>query len=219
METRNAIEGAVHPSETQEQSRVDTLINQRMGPGMVVLAPPMRVLHINQHAWELIRRITHGKDGNGDSKRTMGLLPMSIRQIGAEIFCTLRERNQAKDWERFEIKHVLSASNQQVLVRGFGVPDRNGRGYSRAVLLLEAMGRRKEALNGETTLRRQLTEREQAVLQCLANGWTNKEIASALSLALPTVKEHIRHIMDKTSTTTRTGILAQVFRTGGPTPR
>ena len=82
METRNAIEGTVHPSETQEQSRVDTLINQRMGPGMVVLAPPMRVLHINQHAWELIRRITHVKDGHEGSKRTMGLLPTSIRQIG-----------------------------------------------------------------------------------------------------------------------------------------
>jgi len=29
---------------------------------------------------------------------------------------------------------------------------------------------------------------------------------------LPTVKEHIRHIMTKTRTTTRTGILIQVFR-------
>ena len=211
MEIRNAIEGTVHPSETLEQMSVDTLINQRVGPGIVVLAPPMRVLHINQPAWELIRRITHVKDGNEGSRRAMGLLPMSIRQIGAEIFATLRERNHAKDWERFEIKRVLSAANQRVLVRGFGVPDRNGRGYSRVVLLLEAIGRRKEALNGETTRQLQLTEREQAVVQCLSKGCTNKEIATALRVALPTVKEHVRHIMDKTNTTTRTGILVRLF--------
>ena len=48
-------------------------------------------------------------------------------------------------------------------------------------------------------------------MQYLAKGWTNKEIASALQLALPTVKEHIRHIMAKTNTTTRTGILVRVF--------
>ena len=211
METRNAIEGTVHPSETLEQISVDTLIDQRVGPGIVVLAPPLRVLHINQHAWELIRHITHVKDGNGDSRRALDLLPISIRQIGAEIFGTLRERSQAKDWERFEIKRVLSAANQRVLVRGFGVPDRNGREYSRVVLLLEAIGRRKEALNGETTLRLQLTEREQAVVQCLSKGCTNKEIATALRVALPTVKEHVRHIMDKTNTTTRPGILVRLF--------
>ncbi len=211
MEIRNAIEGTVHPSETLEQISVDTLINQRVGPGIVVLAPPMRVLHINQPAWELIRRITHVKDGNEGSGRAMGLLPMSIRQIGAEIFATLRERSHAKDWERFEIKRVLSTANQRVLIRGFGVPDRNGREYSRVVLLLEAIGRRKEALNGETTRRLQLTEREQAVVQCLSKGCTNKEIATALRVALPTVKEHVRHIMDKTNTTTRTGILVRLF--------
>ena len=51
---------------------------------------------------------------------------------------------------------------------------------------------------------------EQAVVRCLAKGWANKEVASALQIALPTVKEHIRHIMVKTNTTTRTGILVRV---------
>ena len=211
METTNAIQGAVHPIETLEQISVETLIEQRAGPGIVVLAAPMRVLHINQHAWELIRHITHVKDGSGDSRHAMGPLPISIRQIGAEIFHVLRDRNHAKDWEQFEIKRMLNATNQTVLVRGFGMPDRSGRGHSRVVLLVEAIGRRKGEPNEETRLRFQLTAREQAVVQCLANGWTNKEIATALRVALPTVKEHVRHIMDKTNTTTRTGILVRHF--------
>ena len=67
-------------------------------------------------------------------------------------------------------------------------------------------------INVETKERFQFTEREQTIVQCLSRGWTNKQIAVAVNLALPTVKEHIRHIMDKTKTNTRTGILVQVYR-------
>ncbi len=211
METTNAIQGAVHPIETLEQISVDTLIEQRAGPGMVVLAPPMRVLHINQHAWDLISHLTHVKHGNGRSRHAMRPLPQSIRQICAEIFYTLRDRNHAKDWEQFEIKRMLNAPNRTVLVRGFGVPDRSGKGRSRVVLLLEAIGRRKPESNEETGLRFQLTTREQAVVQCLSKGCSNKEISTALRIALPTVKEHIRHIMTKMDTTTRTGILVRIY--------
>ncbi len=217
MEPTSGVEDAVDSTFLLESIAVDSLIEQRVSPGMLVLAPPMRLLHMNQHAWEMIRNIPPVDDGNAHVKHAKGLLPECLHEICAGILESLRDRSHAKDWERFEVKRVVGSQQQPILIRGFGVPDLSGREHSRVVLLLEAIGRRKEALNGETTRRLQLTEREQAVLQCLANGWTNKEIASALSLALPTVKEHIRHIMDKTSTTTRTGILAQVFRTGGPT--
>ena len=77
---------------------------------------------------------------------------------------------------------------------------------------MEEIGRRPEGFSQDLAERFQLTGREQTVIECLAKGWTNKEIAAALRLALPTVKEHIRHIMDKTKTNTRTGNLVQVFR-------
>ena len=43
----------------------------------------------------------------------------------------------------------------------------------------------------------QLTPREQEVLQLLAAGLQNKEIAQRLSIALPTVKNHVHKILDK----------------------
>jgi hypothetical protein len=53
-------------------------------------------------------------------------------------------------------------------------------------------------------------------------GWTNKEIANEMGLALQTVKEHFKHILEKTRTTTRTGIVMQVVNCGlgyaSPTP-
>ncbi len=79
------------------------------------------------------------------------------------------------------------------------------------MLLLETIGCRKLELNEESKQRFHLTEREQEVVQCLTKGMTNKEAATTLRVALPTVKEHVRHIMDKTNTTTRTGILVRLF--------
>ena len=57
----------------------------------------------------------------------------------------------------------------------------------------------------------QLTSREQSVIEHLAKGWTNKEIADALQITEQTVKVHIMHIMKKTNSTTRTGILVHIF--------
>ena len=57
----------------------------------------------------------------------------------------------------------------------------------------------------------QLTNREQSVLEHLAKGWTNKEIANALQISQKTVSEHIKQIMRKTNSTTRTGVLVHIF--------
>ena len=54
------------------------------------------------------------------------------------------------------------------------------------------------------------------VIIYLMLGFTNKEIATRLNLSEYTVKEHLKRIMQKTKTTTRTGLLARmVFPIGG----
>lgn len=57
----------------------------------------------------------------------------------------------------------------------------------------------------------QLTDREQMVVHTLAKGSTHKEIACELRITVPTVKAHMKSIMGKTKSSTRTGILAQVL--------
>ena len=215
MEPTNAIEDASHSTPLLEGIAVENLIEQRLSPGMLVFAPPMRLLHINGAAWELIRELS-GADtgpGNGQAKAAKGLLPTALRTVCAEIFECLRDRPQAKDWEGLEIKRRIGPANRPVLVRGFGVPDDKRGEHARVVLVLEGVGRRKAEFSRSLTQRFQFTEREYGVLECLARGWTNKDIASALKVALPTIKEHVRHIMGKTKTNTRTGILMQVFLT------
>lgn len=59
-----------------------------------------------------------------------------------------------------------------------------------------------------------LTEREQDVLRCLANGKSNKEIALELSVGETTVKTHVSSILMKLGVPSRTQAALYAVRTG-----
>jgi DNA-binding CsgD family transcriptional regulator len=117
-----------------------------------------------------------------------------------------------KDWERFEVRREIGSPPHRLVLRGFGVPDHRGGTHSRLVVLIEPGARPKEGIPPQAAERYRFTPREEAVIKSLSQGWTNKEIAAALGISLPTVKEHIRHIMEKTKARTRTGVLVRVFK-------
>jgi len=50
---------------------------------------------------------------------------------------------------------------------------------------------------------KQLTEREREILQLLAGGESNKAIAITLGISNDTVKQHVRHILNKLNLTSR----------------
>ena len=196
----------------QSSGLPEKIAEPRGGPGVLVLAPPMRLLHMNQRAWDLTSHIDHCENGNGISKAAKGLLPAPLLQLCAEIFRHLKDRTEAKDWEQFEVRRMLGAPERPLMIHGFGVPGNKGQEQSRVIIVMDELGSQNGNANQQAAERFQFTEREQGVVQCLAKGWTNKEISCELGIAMPTVKEHIRHIMEKTKSTTRTGVLAQIFR-------
>lgn len=57
-----------------------------------------------------------------------------------------------------------------------------------------------------------LTEREAEVLDYLAKGYANKEIADKLSLSLPTVRTHLRSIYDKLHVRSRTEAIVKYLK-------
>ncbi|HET8761156.1 MAG TPA: response regulator transcription factor [Nitrospiria bacterium] len=73
-----------------------------------------------------------------------------------------------------------------------------------------AEGRGKKPAKGKSDL----TEREQGVLQYIAEGKTNKEIANALSISEKTVKNHVRNIFHKLDVYDRTQAAIQAIRRG-----
>ena len=189
----------------------ETLADQRAGPGIVVLSASMQLLHMNRQASELSKQINVAEHGGGSSRAAHGVLPAPLTELCGEIVKALHIRTEAKDWEQFEIKRVAGNPEQPVLLRGFGLPDRGGVQFARLVVTLEELGRRQQLNTDQAKEKFSLTNREQSVVEHLAKGWTNKEIANALQITEQTVKEHIKHIMRKTNATTRTGILVQIF--------
>lgn len=59
-----------------------------------------------------------------------------------------------------------------------------------------------------------LTKRESEVLQQLAHGLTNKEIAQSLKISYETVKEHVQHILRKIGVSDRTQAAVWAVRKG-----
>jgi DNA-binding CsgD family transcriptional regulator len=198
-------------TDLSEYASVEHLAHQRSGPGVIMLSLPLRVLHMNRKAWELIREINHTENGI-----TNGLLPPVLTEVCAEIQKDLQIRTGAKDWEQFEIRRLAGNPKEPVLFRVFGLPEEGKKG-TRIFAIMEKIGRRKEpsngsnGSNGQAKERFHFTAREDEVCEHLSKGLTNKEIASSLGITEPTVKAHIRNIMEKTRSTTRTGIVSQVF--------
>jgi two-component system nitrate/nitrite response regulator NarP len=65
-------------------------------------------------------------------------------------------------------------------------------------ILVEASQKQKD-----TSILNTLTNREKEVLECLAKGFTNKEIAAALIITPNTVKRHLKAIFEKMDIHTR----------------
>ena len=124
-------------------------------------------------------------------------MPLAVTQMYAEIQKLLQAQSGAKDWEQLEVKRITGRARQPVLLRGFCLPDGCNQ-HTRILIIMESVGRR-EKVAQQAKERFQLTNREQSMVQNLARGWTNKEIASALGISEPTVKAHIKHIMEKPS--------------------
>ncbi len=63
-------------------------------------------------------------------------------------------------------------------------------------------------------LRADLTGRELSILELLADGSTNKEIAGSLNISDNTVRHHVNNIMDKLKVSDRTEAVATAIRSG-----
>lgn len=94
------------------------------------------------------------------------------------------------------------------------MPSRQGPDASSVLVIMEEVGRRQIDRTDEAQEQFALTDREMTVIRHLMKGATNKEIAMALGIVEQTVKEHIKNIMQKTKTSTRTGILIEILGIG-----
>ena len=172
-----------------------------------MLSASMRVLHWDRGASELCRQISLPR---GDTNTSP--LPVCVTGLAADIVKLMEIRSEPKDWEQFQLRRLVKNGPDSIVLTGIGLPHLGGLNDSRVLIILERIRLRHKFSLERAKEQFHLTDRETEVIEHLMKGWTNKEIANEIAISEQTVKEHIKHIMDKTQTTTRTGILVQIFQ-------
>jgi DNA-binding CsgD family transcriptional regulator len=139
------------------------------------------------------------------------LIPPDVHCVVRDLISRLLECEHPKDCESIQVERIFFSTNQGLLIRGFCIPDEPIASNSRMLVTIEKLHERVGCPDLSIQDRYHLTSREQMVIIYLMLGFTNKEIANRLILSEYTVKEHLKRIMQKTKTTTRTGLLARMI--------
>ena len=108
-------------------------------PGILIFSRGRQLLHMNSRALELTGHLNQAEIGPSHDIRSA-----SVRELSAQIQETLDHRREANIWEIFELKRVIFETESKILVRGFGLADRNSHDDSRIVIVLEEVGHRQE---------------------------------------------------------------------------
>ncbi|HEY3198227.1 MAG TPA: LuxR C-terminal-related transcriptional regulator [Nitrospirales bacterium] len=196
---------------TETFSEARSVVATRVGSGFLMLSSSIQLLHWDHQAQELCRRIS-GISGGSRAH----ILPLCVQDFAREIVTLMEIRSNPKDWEQFQLRQVIKSEQDSIFLSGIGLPELGGLDDSRVLIILEQIAPRQNFTLEKVKERFHFTDRETEVIEHLLKGWTNKEIANAIDISQLTVKEHIKHIMDKTRTSTRTGILVQILQGCAP---
>ena len=188
-------------------------LQQQASTGVILFSSTGHLLFMNSEAQALIQQL------QPLSARENGtcLIPEVIHIVVRSLVHRLMHCDHPKDLESFQVERLCVASGQQLLLRGLCIPDEPLARNSRCLVVMEKLNQQKlECTDANIQQLYHLTEREQMVVIYLKVGFTNKEIAGRMNLSEYTVKEHLKRIMHKTKTTTRTGLVGRMIF---PTPQ
>ncbi|MGH7206741.1 MAG: hypothetical protein ACREI2_11100 [Nitrospiraceae bacterium] len=127
METASEVGGSLFSPNSGEKCA-----QKVTGPGIVVFSRTIQVLHVNRRALELAGRIGQVEVGSVRS-----LLSTAVFGLYVQVLEALNSRIAASIWDPFEVRRVGGEPGRRVLLRGYGLPDRNSSDCSRVVIILE----------------------------------------------------------------------------------
>ena len=201
--------GMIQPSGSQaalSQGKTNPPNTRYDSTGVILFNNMGQLLFMNKEAQLYLRQL-HPLS----IRKTGGcLIPTDVHSVVRDLISRLLECEHPKDCESIQVERLFFSSDHGLLLRGFCIPDEPIASNSRILVTIEKLAQKLASPNTNIQDRYHLTQREQMVIIYLMLGFTNKEIANRINLSEYTVKEHLKRIMQKTKTTTRTGLLARM---------
>ena len=140
-----------------------------------------------------------GMDGLEATK----LISERAPEVAVLIFTAFNEKSLlTRGLESGAKGYILKEAPHQTLVRAIEKVA-GGEGYVDPALMPDFLSKDKEDM---------LTTREREILQLLADGMSNADVAGRLFISQETVKSHVRHILAKLEADTRTHAVAIALR-------
>ena len=185
------------------------IIKKRSSPGILIFDLQSKLQYINEEALTIV-------------SSTQKILKPTISKgpyIPKEIYncCDqLKERIKLDNGiinitnNHNHINDILRSNTGNYAIRAFLIK-RKKKEYSHILVLLEKTISIHNINFLMVKTKFQLTDRKLEVLELVCEGFSNKEISKKLSISVYTVKDHIKHIMEKTLTTSR-GELVAILR-------
>jgi hypothetical protein len=131
--------------------------SHRSSPGILVFSHKRQLLHINRRAMQLTGHL--GQAETGPATVTLSRLVSDLR---VQIQDIIASRMEANVWEFFELKRFMSESGRKIVLRGFGLPDRNAGGHSRVLIILEEVSLQQEREASQAHAKVQTPDKEGA---------------------------------------------------------
>ena len=182
--------------------------NSSSALGIVLLSSTGNLLYLNQAGWEGFQHLNQRSGAEQGA-----LVPLVVRELCTELTMALKGVPRS---ERAAVGERVKALTGPYPVRlhASRVPasDKSTSTGWQILVLIEPLAQPDRAVVQDAQERFQLTAREQQVLERLTKGWTNKEIANDLGVTEATIKAFIKHLMQKMQCTTRTGLVARLYR-------
>ena len=108
-----------------------------------------------------------------------------MHELRNAIQAALDHRRDANIWELFELKRVLFEARRKILVRGFGLADRDSHDDSRIVIVLEELGLRQERCEPESPVIGPSQERRVAAILGSAQPGSDRGVFDARMYGTP----------------------------------
>ncbi len=189
-------------------TRLEAIAERRSIPGVMLFSGTGDVLFMNAEAEVLSRQIMATRCEAGAQE----VLPVEILDLCVSLRIVIENEDQKISEGQHELRRVAGDLHVPVLLRGFLLAPHSPDDDACMLVLMEKIGRERRIVPTQAKDHFRLTDREVEIVKYISEGWTNKEIAHHLDISEHTVKEHVRHLLKKTKSTTRTGILVQIFQ-------